>query len=131
MRKREKKPAGFTLIELLVVVAVITILAAIAIPQYGLYKRRAVDASIESSLHSARVAMESYFEAHGYTYQGADEGILADEHGYRAATGFTLNILTTTPTGYVLRGCQTGANYPSWVYDSDVGALLGNGSPCS
>ena len=131
MESSAKTASGFTLIELLVVIAIVAILAAIAIPQYALYKRRSVDASIESSLNSARIAMESYFEAHGYTYQGADEATLTGEHGYRGATGFTLNIVTTTPTRYVLRGCQTGANHPSWVYDSDVGSLLGNGTPCS
>ena len=131
MRLSDQKASGFTLIELLVVVAIVTILAAIAIPQYASYKRRTVDAAIESSLNSARVAMESYFEAHGYTYQNADETTLHNQHGYRGAAGFILDIVTATQTSYVLRGCQTGANHSSWEYDSDIGTLVGSSTPCS
>ena len=131
MRSSRKNASGFTLIELLVVVAVISILAAIAIPQYANYKKKSVDSSIESSLHSARVAMESYYEANGYTYDGATIADLADPHGYRGATGFTLNIVDTTPTKYELRGCQQGASFASFVYDSDMGVMIGSGTGCS
>ncbi len=52
---------GFTLLELLVVVAIVGILAAIGIPQYSEYKKRAFDSVALADLRNAALAEEAYF----------------------------------------------------------------------
>lgn len=62
--------AGFTLIEVMIVVAIVAILAAIAVPQYGDYVRRGKIAEATSTLADMRVKLEQYFQDNR-TYVGA------------------------------------------------------------
>ena len=52
---------GFTLIELLVTVATISVLAALAIPQFASYQQRAFDSRSVSDLRNAATGEEAYF----------------------------------------------------------------------
>ena len=52
---------GFTLIELLVVMAIVSILTAIAVPQYDAYKKRSFDLRAQTDLHNVATAEEAYF----------------------------------------------------------------------
>jgi len=57
--KRDEK--GFTLIELMIVIAIIGILAAIAIPQFNSYRKRAYNGSALSDVKNTATAEEAYY----------------------------------------------------------------------
>lgn len=57
MKMVKKAQAGFTLIELMIVVAIIGILAAVAIPAYQNYIKKAKFANVISSTNAVKLAM--------------------------------------------------------------------------
>jgi type IV pilus assembly protein PilA len=61
MLKKLHSKKGFTLIELLIVVAIIAILAAIAIPQFGAYRIKAYNAAAEADLRNLKTGLEAYY----------------------------------------------------------------------
>ena len=59
-KMKEKGQKGFTLIELMIVIAIIGILAAVAIPNYLNYTRKAKTAEAKTNLAAIRTCEEAY-----------------------------------------------------------------------
>ena len=88
----QNRQSGFTLIELMIVIAIIGILAAIAIPAYQDYTRRAYISEVLVAASAAKTAMEEYHAANGgWPASNASAGI-ADATASRGSTIARLDV---------------------------------------
>ena len=118
--KALKNNQGFTLIELLVVVAIIGILAAIAIPQFALYRQRGFDARAQSDLRNAATAEEAYFATNN-VYVDCSESDAASTIQFTPSKGVTLAMKAGTGTFTGTSKHSNGAI--TWSYDSTKGGI--------
>jgi len=128
MKKLVIRPeAGFTLLELLVVVAIIGILAAVAIPQFGVYRGRGFDADVRSNVKNLITAQEAYFvDTDSYTSGNGNDAKFTSR-GFRQSAGVNIsttgNTLDFTITGTAVSGCSAGTGI--WTFDSLTGITVG------
>jgi len=118
---------GFTLIELLVVIAIIGILAAIAIPQFAAYRRRAYESDVKANLKNAATAQEAYFVDFN-TYLNAAL-LSGTPPGYNMSLEVTMTSTGTANT-FLLMGSHTNCGQ-SWTYNSLGGAIAGPAGGCT
>ncbi|WP_372760391.1 type II secretion system protein, partial [Litorivivens sp.] len=64
--KSPKRQSGFTLVELVIVVLILSVLAAIVIPQFTSSTDDAKRAALDSSLAGVRGAIDLYYQHHGH-----------------------------------------------------------------
>ena len=57
-----KNQKGFTLIELMIVIAIIGILAAVAVPQYGQYTKRAAFSEVKLAVSPIKTAVDDCYQ---------------------------------------------------------------------
>ena len=131
MKKIQK---GFTLIELMIVVAIIGILAAIAIPAYSDYTKRAKVTELVTAASACKASVSEYFQAQGaFPPDLASAGCSSNKTN--KISGLTLSnagviTVTSSITGvtgeYVLKPTETvsGSGVLEWTCDKAAGTTM-------
>ena len=114
----KKVQQGFTLIELMIVVAIIGILAAVAIPSYNNYTKKAKFTEVVQSTVARKVAVEVCINDLGTITgcTGGSNGIAADVTapvGYVASVATANGVITAVSIGAAGAASSglTGENY--------------------
>jgi len=89
----KRNGTGFTLIELMIVIAIIGILAAIAIPQFSIYKSKGFRTELAADLKNAYSAAQVYFSDSANATATIDAGALTTG-GYKASPNVTFTAST-------------------------------------
>lgn len=113
---------GFTLIELLVAAALIGILAAIAVMEFGAYRRRSFDASANSDLHNAALAQEALFATNGAYVNCRNANCEQRLPGFHRSKNVTIRLRRAALS---FTGTSTHANGSGkvWAYDGTAGGI--------
>ncbi|MBW2736403.1 MAG: pilin [Deltaproteobacteria bacterium] len=108
-RFRKNKAGGFTLIELMIVVAIIGILAAVAIPAFVKYLRKAKTVEATEGLDKVKAGAKSYFQADHYSSVG---DLLAKQ--FPVTASLTPSTLCCAGTGPKCPPNATAWNVDGW-----------------
>ncbi|MFH1447153.1 MAG: prepilin-type N-terminal cleavage/methylation domain-containing protein [Chloroflexota bacterium] len=117
--KRNQK--GFTLIELMIAIAIIGILAAIAIPQFTVYKAKGYNAASKSDLKTAYTAAQAYFtDDPAATFDAA----ALTAGGYQATQGVVLTITAGTQSTLEMTATNPNAGAAAITYSVNSAGVI-------
>ena len=105
-----KKQAGFTLIELMIVVAIIGILAAIAVPQYQTYTKKAKFSEVVQATQPYKLGVELCYQNNNNTLTNCKPGTADVPADTTKAAGFVASVATSSDGNAVITATAINTN---------------------